>query len=133
MVRVCCSLFLIHGNFSVDRKDLPAFTLVGPIGENLVLDPLAVQHLNNWLYYSSNKWVYSRCISDHVLSSQVGIRSTSCLRSESTVWETDALANQATTAGLRHPIMIFFGLFGWLQDDKAKSKSFLNYLLLLHL
>ena len=32
------------------RKDLQALTLVGPTRENPVLDPLAVQHLDNLLY-----------------------------------------------------------------------------------
>ena len=32
--------------------DLQTFTLVGPTRDNLVLDPLAVQHLNNGLYIS---------------------------------------------------------------------------------
>ena len=33
-----------------DRKDLRALTLVGPTRENLVPDPLAVQHLDNRVY-----------------------------------------------------------------------------------
>ena len=33
-------------------KDLQALTLVGPTRENIVLDPLAVQHPNNQLYIS---------------------------------------------------------------------------------
>ena len=44
-----CSLFSIHWNFSENRKVLWALTLVGPTRENLVLDPLAVQHLDNRL------------------------------------------------------------------------------------
>ena len=39
----------------VSLKDLLALTLVGPMRGNLALDPLAVQHLNNWL-----------CILNHV-------------------------------------------------------------------
>ena len=40
-------------NFSeptMHRKDLRAFTLVGPTWNNLVLDPLAELHPDNWLY-----------------------------------------------------------------------------------
>ena len=35
---------------SVNRKDLQALTLMGPTRNNLVLDPLAVPHLDNRLY-----------------------------------------------------------------------------------
>ena len=35
----------VKGNFSVNRKDLKALTLVGPTREDIVLDPLGVQHL----------------------------------------------------------------------------------------
>ena len=35
---------------SVNRKHLQALTLVGPTREYLVLDTLAVHHLNNQLY-----------------------------------------------------------------------------------
>ena len=42
--------FSIQGSFSVNRKDLRALTLLGPTRENLLLDPLAVQYLNNQLY-----------------------------------------------------------------------------------
>ena len=31
-------------------KELPALTLAGPTRDNPVLDPIAVQHLNNWLH-----------------------------------------------------------------------------------
>ena len=41
-----CSLFWIQENFSLNLQDL---ALVGPTKENLVLDVLAVQHLNNRL------------------------------------------------------------------------------------
>ena len=34
---------------SVNRKDLRALTLVGPTRDNLVIDPLAVLHLDNQL------------------------------------------------------------------------------------
>ena len=43
------SSFLILGNLEVNIKDLEALTLMGPVRENLVLDPLAVLHLNNRL------------------------------------------------------------------------------------
>ena len=42
----------MQGNFSVNRKDLRALTLTGPTMEILVLDPLDVQQLDNWLYMS---------------------------------------------------------------------------------
>ena len=42
--------FSIQCNFSVNSKDLQALTLVGPRRENQVLDPLAIQHLNNGLF-----------------------------------------------------------------------------------
>ena len=44
------SLFLKQGNFSDNRKDSQALTLVGPTKKNLVPDPLAVQHLFHLLY-----------------------------------------------------------------------------------
>ena len=34
----------------MSRKDLPALTLVGPTSENLIQDPLAIQHLDNRLF-----------------------------------------------------------------------------------
>ena len=48
-----CSLFQTLWELSVKRKDLQALTLVGPTQNNPVLDPLAVLHLDNWLYIKS--------------------------------------------------------------------------------
>ena len=39
-----------EGNFSASNKDLWALTLVGPARESLVLDPLAVQHIDIQIY-----------------------------------------------------------------------------------
>ena len=36
----------------MNKKDLQALTLVGPPRDNPELDPLAVLHLDNWLYMS---------------------------------------------------------------------------------
>ena len=47
---VKCSLFLTLRGLLVNRKDLQALTLVRPTQKNLVLDPLAVLHLDNRLY-----------------------------------------------------------------------------------
>ena len=40
----------MQGNFSVNRKDLQSFTLVGPTREKPVSDPLAVRHFDAWLH-----------------------------------------------------------------------------------
>ena len=45
-------------------KDLQALTLVGPTRENLVLDPLAIQHLDNQLFRIKNKIL----VSDNICS-----------------------------------------------------------------
>ena len=45
-----CSSFSTLREPSVKRKDLHALTLVRPTRNNPVLDPLAVLHLNNWLF-----------------------------------------------------------------------------------
>ena len=45
-----CSLFSIQGNFSVNRKDLQASTLVGLTLDKSVADHLAVLHLDNPQY-----------------------------------------------------------------------------------
>ena len=50
-----CPLFSIHGNSSVNKKDLRALTLEGLNRENLVIEPLAVQHLNNQLFRNDNQ------------------------------------------------------------------------------
>ena len=47
-------LFSTLRELSVNWKDLQALTLVGPTRDNLVLDPLAVLHLKNWLYIIMN-------------------------------------------------------------------------------
>ena len=51
--------FTIQGNFSVNRKNLQALTLVWPTRKNLVLDHLATQHLESWLIYMNglNQWI----------------------------------------------------------------------------
>ena len=51
-----CSLFSMQGNFSANRKDLWALTLVGLTSKNLVLDPLGVQHLDNRLCILISNW-----------------------------------------------------------------------------
>ena len=48
-----CSLSPIQGNFSVNRKYLQAFIIVGPTRKKL-----AVQHLNKQLYNSEDKKVF---------------------------------------------------------------------------
>ena len=45
--RVPFFLFSTSGEHSVNRKELRALTLVGPIRDNPILDPLAVLHLHN--------------------------------------------------------------------------------------
>ena len=49
-----CNLFPTSGEPSVNRKDLLALTLAGTTNKNLVLDPLAVLHLDNRLYMYDN-------------------------------------------------------------------------------
>ena len=48
-------IFSIHGNVSVNGKDLLALTLVEPIREDPVSDSLAVQHLDNQQYILANR------------------------------------------------------------------------------
>ena len=48
-----CSLFSMLGNFYMNTNDLQASILVGPTMENLVLDPMAVLHLNKYTYFIS--------------------------------------------------------------------------------
>ena len=43
------SLISIQGNFPVNIKDLPALSLVGPVKEKPVSDPLSAQYLDNRL------------------------------------------------------------------------------------
>ena len=49
-----CQKVIIHSfiqrNFSVNKKDLQALTLVGLTRENPASDPLHVQHIDNQLY-----------------------------------------------------------------------------------
>ena len=53
-MRFCFSLlFSTIGNFWVNAKDLQALTLVRPTRENRLLDPLTVEHLDNWLKWGS--------------------------------------------------------------------------------
>ena len=54
---------------SLNRKDLQASTLVGLTQENPALDPLAVLHLDNWLYMYTlslsghfSQWVGPFCV-----------------------------------------------------------------------
>ena len=49
-IHSCCVIIFYIRELLVNRKDWQALALVGLNLENPVLGPLAVQHLNNWLY-----------------------------------------------------------------------------------
>ena len=70
-----CSLNKLYLLFICSLLSIPLFTfktlcnLVGPTGNNPVIDPLAVLHLDNWLYFMVYRT--TMCTSKNILISQM--------------------------------------------------------------